>query len=100
MRELREHLTPSEKAHWLAFWNIYGPVGEEAMDIYVAAVLAKLESGVPTIQVKKGKNVKWTKHMPFNREFWTRSLGPKALVKKALSIFSGMGMKVKKGKDG
>ncbi len=96
VKELRANLTQSEKAYQMAMWSMY-PVGQEAFDVYVAAILSAIEGGIPVVQVKKGKSVKWLKNLPFKREIGTGKLGPKQLIKKAMGIFKNLGMKEKDG---
>jgi len=98
VQELRGLLTTSELAHWMAMFNLY-PMGEEAMDHRMAALLARLNSGVPVVQIKKGKMVQHKKHLLFDRDFWMKPMSPKALGKKLVGIFTkDLGMK--KGDDG
>ena len=84
--ELRDSLTNYQYAYWMAMFNMY-PMGEEAMDLRFGSLIATMQSGIPTIQVKKGKRVKV--QSIFARDFW---IVPKALGKKIVDIFKGFGM--------
>ena len=77
----------------MAMFDLY-PMGEEAMDHRMAALLARLTSGVPVVQIKRGKMIQHKKYLIFKRDFWTRPLSPKALGKKLVGIFiKDFGMK-------
>ncbi len=93
MGELRDKLTNTALEHWMALFNMY-PIGEEAMDLRFASVTATLQSGIPTVQVKRGKDVK-IKSI-FKREFWVRPRSTKALSNKIMAVFKGLGMEVNK----
>lgn len=92
MGELRRSLTNSELTHWMAFFNMY-PVGEEAMDVRFAALLARLESGLAVVQVKRGKTAKLREI--FKRDFWTKPRSAKDLTNKLMAAFTGLGMETK-----
>lgn len=92
MAELRARVTTSELAHWMALFGMY-PIGEEAMDARIEAILNRLDAGLPVIQVKRTRKAK-SKPI-FDREFWTRPLSPKMLTKKLKSIFArNFGMEI------
>ena len=91
--ELRNTLTNTELAHWMVMFKLY-PMGEEAMDLRFGALTARLEAGIPTVQVKRGKQA--TIRSIFTREFWVKPLpSPKQLSAKIMGVFQNIGMEVK-----
>ena len=79
----------------MALFNLY-PIGEEAMDVRFGMIMARLEAGLPTVQVKRGKAAKL--RAIFNRDFWTRPCSPEVLKGKIMTAFKALGMK--DNKDG
>ena len=75
----------------MALMGMY-PIGEEAMDLRFASIIAALQSGIGTIQVKRTKPVK-IKSI-FDREFWRKPMSTKALSDKIMGVFKAMGMRV------
>lgn len=60
-------------------------MGEEAMDIRFGNLIARMEAGIPVVQVKRGKAAK-IKEM-FKRDFWMRPLSTRMLGKKLAKMF-------------
>lgn len=91
MGELRRSLTNRQLAYYMAFFNMY-PMGDEAMDVRFAAILAKLEGGIGTVQLKRGKIARMKEL--FKRGFWTRPRSRDELIGKIFSVFKGQGMEM------
>lgn len=89
MGELRRSLTNTQLSYYIALFNLY-PMGEEAMDVRFAAILAKLESGLAVVQVKRGKKAKLVDI--FKRDFWTKPRTATELKAKLIAAFKGCGM--------
>lgn len=89
MGELRDSLTNSELIHWMAFMRMY-PMGDEAMDVRFSAILAKLDGGIGTVQLKRGRTGKL--RPIFNREFWMKPHTLRGLKDKIMAAFRGLGM--------
>lgn len=89
MGELRDSLTNTQLVYYMAFMKMY-PMGDEAQDVRIGAVLAKLDGGIGTVQLKRGKT---SKIRPlFNREFWTKPHSLSGLKNKIMAAFRGLGM--------
>jgi hypothetical protein len=66
------------------------PMGDEAMDMRLGVLLAKLDGGVGTVQLKRGR--KGRVHQIFKRDFWTKPRTVKDLKNKLIAAFTGLGM--------
>lgn len=96
MGELRDSLTNTQLAYYMALFNIY-PMGDEAMDVRFAALLARLEAGLAVVQVKRGKRTGLREL--FKRDFWSRPRTVKDLKNKVIAAFTGLGMKTEGEED-
>ena len=66
------------------------------MDVRFGMLIARLEAGLATVQVKQGKAAKL--RAIFTRDFWTRPCSPEVLTGKIMTAFKALGMK--DSKDG
>lgn len=90
MGELRDSLTNSQLTYYMALFELY-PMGDEAMDVRFSMLIAVLQSGLATVQVKRGRRARLRDI--FKRDFWTRPCSVVELKSKLIAVFKGHGMK-------